>query len=60
MKESTPVTISVYNLSGQKVVELLNVSVTDDRIALPLQKENGLYLLVIQSKDQQITRKIIY
>lgn len=60
MKESTPVKISVFNLSGQKVFESSNLNVTDDRLALPLQKENGLYLLIIQSKDQQITRKIIY
>lgn len=60
MQESTPVTISVYNLAGQKVTELSNLNVTNDRIALPLQKENGLYLLTIQSEDQQITRKIIY
>ncbi|MDF2452234.1 MAG: C-terminal target protein [Bacteroidota bacterium] len=60
MKESTPVTISVYNLAGQKVIETMNVDVTNDRIALPLQKENGLYLLIIQSQDQKITRKIIY
>lgn len=60
MKESTPVTISVYNLTGQKVMESINANVINDRIALPIQKENGLYLLVIQSGDQQITRKIIY
>ncbi|MBI3517793.1 MAG: T9SS type A sorting domain-containing protein [Bacteroidetes bacterium] len=60
MTESTPVKISVYSLTGQQVIEPLNVNVTNDRIALPLQKENGLYLLIITSKDQQITRKIIY
>jgi hypothetical protein len=60
MDESTPVTISVFNLSGQKVIENINANVTDDRIALPLQKENGLYLLIIQSDKEQITRKIIY
>lgn len=60
MDESTPVTISVYNLAGQKVMENINANVTDDRIALPLQKENGLYLLLIQSGNEQITRKIIY
>jgi len=60
MDELTPVNISVYNLAGQKVIETINTNVTDDRIALPLQKENGLYLLMIQSGDEQITRKIIY
>ena len=60
MPESTPVKISVYSLTGQQVIEPMNLNVTNDRIALPLQKENGLYLLIIQSKDQQITRKIIY
>lgn len=60
MSEPTPVKISVYNLTGQQVIEPMNLNVTNDRIALPLQKENGLYLLIIQSKDQQITRKIIY
>jgi hypothetical protein len=60
MNESTPVSISVFNLAGQKVMETINTNVTDDRIALPLQKENGLYLLLIQSGDKQITRKIIY
>lgn len=60
MQKSTPVTISVYNLAGQKVTELSHLNVTNDRIALPLQKENGLYLLIIQSEEQQITRKIIY
>ena len=60
MPESTPVKISVYSLTGQQVIEPMNLNVTNDRIALPLQKENSLYLLIIQSKDQQITRKIIY
>ena len=60
MAESTPVKISVYSLTGQQVIEPMNLNVTNDRIALPLQKENSLYLLIIQSKDQQITRKIIY
>lgn len=60
MTESTPVKISVYSLTGQQVIEPMDLNVTNDRIALPLQKENSLYLLIIQSKDQQITRKIIY
>lgn len=60
MDESTPVNISVYNLAGQKVMETISATVTNDRIALPLQKENGLYLLLIQSGNEQITRKIIY
>lgn len=60
MPVETPVQISVYNLTGQQVIKPMNLNVTNDRIALPLQKENGLYLLIIQSKDQQITRKIIY
>jgi hypothetical protein len=60
MDESTPVTISVFNLSGQKVMETIKTNVTNDRIALPVQKENGLYLLIIQSENEQITRKIIY
>ncbi len=60
MAEETDVQISVYNLSGQLVIEQMNAKVTNDRIALPLQKENGLYLLIIKSKDQQISRKIIY
>lgn len=60
MEEETDVQISVYNLSGQQVIEQMNVKVTNDRIALPLQKENGLYLLIIKSKNEQISRKIIY
>ncbi len=60
MAEPTPVKISVYSLTGQQVIEPLDMNVTNDRISLPLQKENGMYLLLIQSKDQQVTRKIIY
>jgi hypothetical protein len=60
MQEETPVQISVYNLSGQQVIQPINLNVTNDRIALPLQKENGLYLIMIKSKDEQIVRKIIY
>ncbi|MES2567395.1 MAG: T9SS type A sorting domain-containing protein [Bacteroidota bacterium] len=60
MSTPTPVNISIYNLAGQKVIETISTNVTDDRIALPLQKENGMYLLLIQSGDEQITRKIIY
>lgn len=60
MSEVTPVQISVYNLSGQQVIQPINLDVTNDRIALPLQKENGLYLLLIKSEDELITRKIIY
>ena len=60
MPEETPVTISVYNLTGQQVITTMNLNVVSDRIALPLQKENGMYLLIIQSKDQKISRKIIF
>ncbi len=60
MPEETPVTISVYNLTGQQVIKTMNLNVVSDRIALPLQKENGMYLLIIQSKDQKISRKIIF
>ncbi len=60
MVEDTPVQISVYNLSGQQVIQPININVTNNRIVLPLQKENGLYLLIIKSKDQQISRKIIF
>lgn len=59
MKEMTAVTISVYSLTGQQVIEPMKLNVTNDRITLPLQKDNSLYLLIIQSKDEQISRKII-
>ena len=50
----------MLNLSGQEVIPPMNLNVTNDRIELPLDKSNGLYLLIIQSNDEQITRKIIY
>ncbi len=60
MLKETPVKISILNLSGQEVISPLNLNVTNDRIEMPLDKSNGLYLLIIQSNDEQITRKIIY
>jgi hypothetical protein len=59
MKKMTSVNISVYSLSGQLVYDSKILNVTNDRIILPLQKENSLYLLIIQSEGHQITRKIM-
>ena len=60
LQESRPVTLETFNLVGQKVCPTMNLFATNDLIKLDLPAQGQVYMVVISSGDQVITRKVTY
>jgi hypothetical protein len=59
--ESQQASISVYNTVGQKVDEVFNGTLTQGANEFNLNGlSNGLYLIVVTTKDSQASKKLIY
>ena len=63
--ESTIISICVYDLLGQKVRELFNAEKSAGEYELTINAEelklsSGTYIVVLKTKKQQVSQKIIY
>lgn len=52
--------ISVYNVLGQKVISDETVEVSQNNVRLNIVPSNNIYLVVIHTNNQVITKKIYY
>jgi hypothetical protein len=58
--EEQSVTLSVFNLLGQQVVEDISLVTAHDKVKVTLPANNQVYLIRIQTADEAITKKVTY
>ena len=51
--------VLIYNILGQKILQLNNSSLGDNKITIPFRKKEGVYLVKIESEIGEGTFKIL-
>jgi len=58
LTETTSSTISVYNLLGQKAAADINLRIANGRKQINLPVSKGLYILVVDTDGQRVSKKV--